>query len=78
MSPLSNNEAAALTRAERKLTEAMPALRKARRDGVRPGREVVQQIAEATAFVLALVEDRLHDNALLATLEVWIGEERAC
>lgn len=77
MTALSNNEAAALARAERKLAEALPAIQEARRAGVKPDRQTVQQVAEATAWVLALVETSFNDNALLATLEVWIGEEHA-
>lgn len=78
MTALSNSEAAALARAERKLAEALPALQEARRAGVKPDREAIRRIVDATADVLALVEGRFHDNALLATLEIWIEEECAC
>jgi hypothetical protein len=75
MTGLSHNERSALARAERKLAEVIPALQHARRAGEKPSRETVSQVVEATAWVLALVEARFHDNALLATLEAWIGEE---
>ncbi|MCX5571453.1 hypothetical protein [Kaistia nematophila] len=78
MSALTHNERSALSRAERALAAAAPAIQAARRAGEKPSRETIQQIAEATAWTLALVESRFHDNALLATLEAWIGEERAC
>ncbi|WP_336801452.1 hypothetical protein [Kaistia sp. MMO-174] len=77
-SELTRSERATLARAEQILIEAVPDLQAARNGGVTPPRAVVARVAEAATCLLGLIEDGMHDHALIANLEVWIAEERRC
>ncbi|WP_029074389.1 hypothetical protein [Kaistia adipata] len=76
MTELTRSERAALAQAEQLLTEAAPDLQAARNGGITPPRAIVSKVATATLILLGLIEDGMHDHAIIANLEVWIGEER--